>query len=100
VPLGASSNHAVIQKTCFQHEYKPRHFYKSVEYLFYDMPTASRCSIWTASTEDMSLAGPLVSPDPVFKTTKNGYRFDWTVSDMTTSQAKQRVRLEFKRQKK
>lgn len=97
--VDASYNHAVIKKNCFQYEYKPRRFHTSVEYFFYDTPTASMRSIWTASTEDATLAGPLVSPNPVFKATKTGYTLDWSVVDITNSPAKQQVRMGFKREK-
>lgn len=98
--VDASYNHAVIKKSCFQYEYKPKHFYSGVEYFFYDMPTASMRSIWTASTEDTSLAGPLVSPNPIFKMTKSGYTLDWSVVDITNSPEKRQIRLGFKREKK
>jgi hypothetical protein len=99
--VNASANHAVVKKSCFQYEYKPGRFYKNVEYFLYDNPTASMRSIWTASTEDTALSGPLVSPDPILKTNVEGYVLDWTVTDKTTSSSeKHQVKMRFIRGEK
>lgn len=83
--IDASVEHAVIKRSCFQYEYKPKRFYKSVDFYLYDVPTASMRDIWTAATEDTTLAGALVTPNPALKATKNGYLLDWTVTDISKS---------------
>ena len=97
--VDASAEHVVVKRSCLQYEYKPKRFYKSVDFYIYDMPTASMRNIWTAATEDTTLAGAMVTPNPVMKATKNGYLLDWTVTDISKSATeKYRVKLLFARQ--
>jgi hypothetical protein len=96
--VDASAEHAVIKRSCFQHEYKPKRFYKSVDFYIYDMPTASMRNIWTAATEDTTLAGAMVTPNPSLKATTQGYLLDWTVTDISKSATeKYKVRMLFVR---
>jgi len=98
--VDASSTHAVIKKSCLQFEYKPKRFHKEIEYFLYDMPTGSMRSIWNAATEDTTLVGPMVTPNPVFRSTKNGYQLDWTVTDISKSATeKYKVRTSYVREK-
>lgn len=83
--VDASVEHALIKRSCFQYEYQPKHFYKSVDFYIYDVPTASMRNIWTAATENALLTGALVTPDPVLKPSKSGYLLDWTVKDISKS---------------
>lgn len=83
--VDASTEHAVIKRSCFQYEYQPKRFYKSVDLYIYDMPTASMLNIWTSATEDTTLVGAMVTPNPALKATQNGYLLDWTVTDISKS---------------
>lgn len=96
--VDASAEHAVIKRSCFQYEYKPKRFYKSVDFYIYDIPAASMRNIWTAATEDTALAGAMVSPHPALKATKNGYLLDWTVTDISKSATeKYKVKMLYER---
>lgn len=96
--VDASAEHAIVKRSCFQYEYKPQRFYKGVEFFLYDMPTASMRSIWNAATEDTTLSGALVTPNPTLKLIKDGYLLDWTVTDISKSATeKYRMRTKYVR---
>lgn len=97
--VDASPDHAVVTRSCFQHAYKPGRFYKSVDFYIYDRQTASMRNIWTGATEDTSLAGAMVTPNPTLKATPNGYLLDWTVKDISKSATdRYKVKLRLVRQ--
>lgn len=78
--IDASSTHAVIERLCSLYEYQPQRFNDGVEYLLYDMATATMQTIWMAAGEG-TRPFPQPSPHPNFKKIENGYKLDWVAVD-------------------
>jgi hypothetical protein len=97
--VDATSDIAVLKKSCFLFEHAPKRYYRDEQFYIYDRITATMRNIWDAALEDNTFEGPLVTPTPVVKPFKNGFQLDWTVTDMSKSATEKfKVRMRYTRE--
>ncbi len=74
----ASAVHALVRMACLQTEYAPGRYHMGSDYYLYDAATGVMRNIWRAAVSDKNAHMPDAKPTPSLKVIPNGYRFDWT----------------------
>lgn len=97
--VDASSDFAIIKKSCFLFQYAPKRYYRDEQFYVYDGITSTMRNIWDAALEDNIFEGPLVTSTPVLKSSKNGFQLNWIVTDISKSETEKfKVRMTYTRE--
>lgn len=73
----ASSEHAVVRKSCPRYEYAPNRFHMDAEYFLFDWRSLTMRSLWFAVSSSKDAPFPDAKPPIKVVPIANGYRFDW-----------------------
>lgn len=75
--VNASGTHALIQKSCYEIEYRPGRFRSEITYFLYDRVTHSMRTLWESYTSVKDAPSPAPNTKPSLFTSPDGYEIRW-----------------------